>query len=93
MMPLCCSNIHVGWICPSCGKPISIKPHSGNDPVPIGKLTPPQVTVVQGDYIHGSVIKDSVVMGDVPAPNVQGDEAIKIKPGPVKEITDEVLLE
>ena len=65
-LPKCCQEIHVGWICPKCGKAIAIKPHSGNDPVPIGKLSPPQVTVVQGDYIQGSVIKDSVVMGDVP---------------------------
>ena len=73
-MPICCNSLHVGWVCPKCGERMTVKPHSGNDPVPIGKIAPPnvkqQVTVVQGDYIQGSVIKDSVVMGDVP----QGDD-------------------
>ena len=72
-MPICCNSFHVGWVCPKCGGMMTVKPHSGNDPIPIGKIAPPsvkqQVTVVQGDYIQGSVIKDSVVMGDVP----QGD--------------------
>ena len=69
-MPICCNSMHVGWVCPRCGIPMKIKTHSGNEPVTIGKISPPelkqQVTVVQGDYIQGSVIKDSVVMGDVP---------------------------
>jgi len=83
MMPKCCNSFHVGWICPKCGVMMTVKPHSGNDPIPIGQIAPPiikqQVTVVQGDYIQGSVIKDSVVMGDVPQSggdnvvNVQGD--------------------
>ncbi len=76
-MPKCCGTIHVGWICPRCGKRMAIKPHSGNDPVPIGRIAPPQIeqniTVVKGDYVQGSVIKDSVVMGDVsenPSPEI-----------------------
>ena len=63
-MPKCCKSIHVGWICPKCGQPMIITSHIGNEPVPIGKVK--NVTIVQGDYVKGSVIKDSVVMGDVP---------------------------
>ena len=64
-MPKCCSKIYVGWICPRCGVAMSIKSHVGNEPVSIGKIQ--NVTIVQGDYVKGSVIKDSVVMGDVPS--------------------------
>lgn len=63
-MPKCCNKIHVGWICPVCGTAMTIKSHVGNKPVSIGKIK--NVTIVQGDYVKGSVIKDSVVMGDVP---------------------------
>ena len=62
-MPKCCNSIHVGWICPLCGKRMSIVSHIGNEPVSVGKIK--NVTIVQGDYVKGSVIKDSVVMGDV----------------------------
>ena len=92
-MPRCCSKIHVGWICPICGVPISIKPHSGNDPVPIGKLKPPQVTVVQGDYVQGSIIKDSVVMGDVPVPDLPNEIKTNANSQKTNEIVDQVVLD
>ena len=62
-MPLCCNKIHVGWICPRCGIAMAIKSHTGNEPISVGKIQ--NVTIVQGDYVKGSIIKDSVVMGDV----------------------------
>tara|TARA_Y100000994_G_scaffold113330_1_gene93341 strand:+ start:163 stop:453 length:291 start_codon:yes stop_codon:yes gene_type:complete len=64
-MPKCCNSIHVGWVCPMCGKPMTITSHIGNEPVSVGKIK--NVTIVQGDYVKGSIIKDSVVMGDVPS--------------------------
>jgi hypothetical protein len=64
-MPMCCNKIHVGWICPRCGIAMAIKSHLGNEPISIGKIQ--NVTIVQGDYVKGSIIKDSVVMGDVPS--------------------------
>ena len=64
-MPMCCNEIHVGWICPRCGIAMAIKSHLGNEPISIGKIQ--NVTIVQGDYVKGSIIKDSVVMGDVPS--------------------------
>ena len=62
-MPKCCDTLHVGWVCPLCGKQMSIVSHIGNEPVAVGKIK--NVTIVQGDYVKGSIIKDSVVMGDV----------------------------
>ena len=44
---------------------MTIRSHVGNEPVSIGKIQ--NVTIVQGDYVKGSIIKDSVVMGDVPS--------------------------
>ena len=74
-MPICCNRLHLGWICPRCGKRSFVRPHDGNDPVPIGKISQ-QVTVVHGDVIHGSVIQDSVVMGEVKAPE-DGKNVVK----------------
>jgi|TARA_B110000914_G_C15417178_1_gene424794 hypothetical protein len=65
IMPKCCNEIHVGWICPICGKQMTITSHIGNEPVPVGKIK--NITIVQGDYVKGSIIKDSVVMGEVPS--------------------------
>lgn len=67
-MPMCCDQIHVGWICPICGEPMAIKTHMGNEPVSVKKIQ--NVTIVQGDLIKGSVIKDSVVMGNVASENI-----------------------
>jgi len=92
-MPKCCSKIHVGWICPLCGKAIAIQPHSGNDPIPIGKLSPPQVTVVQGDYIQGSIIKDSVVMGDVPTPEKEIEDLTKTVSNEIQDIVDQIIFD
>lgn len=66
-MPKCCNVIHVGWVCPLCGRQMSIVSHIGNEPVSVGKIK--NVTIVQGDYVKGSIIKDSVVMGDVASSN------------------------
>ena len=74
-MPICCNKLHLGWICPRCGIRTLVRPHDGNDPVPIGKISQ-QVTVVHGDVIHGSVIQDSVVMGDVPS-SEKGKDVVK----------------
>ena len=74
-MPQCCNRFHLGWICPRCGKRSLVRPHDGNDPVPVGRISQ-QVTVVHGDVIHGSVIQDSVVMGEIPN-EAKGENVIK----------------
>ena len=74
-MPMCCDRLHLGWICPRCGQRSFVRPHNGNDPVPIGKISQ-QVTVVHGDVIHGAVIQDSVVVGDLP-PSGEGKDVVK----------------
>ena len=53
-MPMCCDRLHLGWICPRCGQRSFVRPHNGNDPVPIGKISQ-QVTVVHGDVIHEDI--------------------------------------
>ncbi len=92
-MPICCKSLHLGWICPRCGKRSLVHPHNGNDPVPIGKISQ-QVTVVHGDVIHGSVIQDSVVVGDVPSTEKGKDkvkDSIVIKEEIDTEFLDELL--
>jgi len=64
-MPTCCDIIYVGWVCPICGTHMTITSHIGNEPVSVGKIK--NITIVKGDYVKGSIIKDSVVMGDVPS--------------------------
>jgi len=97
MMPTCCNVFHVGWICPRCARPMTIKPHSGNDPVPVSKLVPSKieqsVTVVHGDYVQGSVIKDSVVMGSVGTETKpEGDLDISGKVVPGSNIQDSIVI-
>lgn len=91
-MNQCCGKFHVGWVCPRCGKGIQCKSHVGNDPVSISNVKPPvvnkNITVVKGDYVKGSVIRDSVVMGNVNTNIDQDSETVVAQNTSKDDVTD-----